>query len=335
MWPDTRLLDLFGIELPIVQAPMANATGVEMAVAVAKAGGLGSLPCAMLGSDKIRAGVTEFRAQSNKPFNLNFFCHAAPAEDVAREQAWLTRLAPYYTALGATPPSLPLKAGLQPFGEEACALVEELRPAIVSFHFGLPAPALLQRVKSAGCKILSSATSVKEAVWLAERGVDAVIAQGAEAGGHRGMFLETDVATPDRHLRARAAGRRRGEGSGHRRRRHCRCPRCRRSLRARRFRRADRHRLSSLPRGAYLRAASRGTEEARARHRHHQCADRAPGARDSQPVHRRARAGQCGSPCLPARHSSSDPAEDDCREARLRRLLVLLVRRGAARSAAT
>ena len=84
MWPDTRLLDLFGIELPIVQAPMANATGVEMAVAVAKAGGLGSLPCAMLGTDKIRAGVTEFRAQSNKPFNLNFFCHAAPAEDVAR-----------------------------------------------------------------------------------------------------------------------------------------------------------------------------------------------------------------------------------------------------------
>ena len=164
-------------------------------------------------SDKIRAGVTEFRAQSNKPFNLNFFCHAAPAEDVAREQAWLTRLAPYYTALGAAPPSLPLKAGLQPFGEEACALVEELRPAIVSFHFGLPAPALLQRVKSAGCKILSSATSVKEAIWLAERGVDAVIAQGAEAGGHRGMFLETDVATPDRHLRARAADRRCGEGS--------------------------------------------------------------------------------------------------------------------------
>ena len=140
MWPDTRLLDLFGIELPIVQAPMANATGVEMAVAVAKAGGLGALPCAMLGTDKIRACITEFRAGSNKPFNLNFFCHAAPAEDAAREQTWLTRLAPYYTALGATPPPLPLKAGLQPFGEESCALIEELKPAIVSFHFGLPAP---------------------------------------------------------------------------------------------------------------------------------------------------------------------------------------------------
>jgi nitronate monooxygenase len=195
MWPDTRLLDLLGIELPIVQAPMAGATGVEMAVAVAKAGGLGSLPCAMLLPDKIRAGVTEFRAQSNKPVNLNFFCHAVPDSDFPREQAWLDRLAPYYSALGdAAPPALPLKAGLQPFGEEACALVEELRPAIVSFHFGLPAPDLLARVKSAGCKILSSATSVKEAIWLAERGVDAVIAQGAEGGGHRGMFLETDVA---------------------------------------------------------------------------------------------------------------------------------------------
>jgi nitronate monooxygenase len=194
MWPDTRLLDLFGVELPIVQAPMAGATGAEMAVAVAKAGGLGSLPCAMLATDKIRAGVSEFRRESNKPLNLNFFCHATPTEEAAVEQAWLTRLAPYYSALGAAPPALPLKAGLQPFGEEACALVEELKPTIVSFHFGLPGPALLQRVKAAGCKVISSATSVREAVWLAERGVDAVIAQGAEAGGHRGMFLETDVA---------------------------------------------------------------------------------------------------------------------------------------------
>jgi nitronate monooxygenase len=193
-WPDTRLLDLLGVELPIVQAPMAGATGAEMAVAVAKAGGLGSLPCAMLGTDKIRAGVTEFRRESNKPLNLNFFCHAAPTEEAAVEQAWLTRLAPYYIALGAAPPALPLKAGLQPFGEEACALVEEHKPTIVSFHFGLPAPDLLARVKSAGCKVIASATSVREAIWLAERCVDAVIAQGAEAGGHRGMFLETEIA---------------------------------------------------------------------------------------------------------------------------------------------
>ena len=327
MWPDTRLLDLFGIELPIVQAPMANATGVEMAVAVAKAGGLGSLPCAMLGPDKVRAGLTEFTAQSNKPVNLNFFCHAAPAEDVAHEQAWLKRLAPYYAALGATPPTLPLKAGLQPFGEGACALVEELRPAVASFHFGLPAPDLLARVKVAGCKILGSATSVKEAIWLAERGVDAIIAQGAEAGGHRGTFLETNVAAqvgtfalvpqiadavPVPVIAAGGIADARG------------------------FAAAFALGAAGVQIGtAYLyeahiselhRAALKRPDPATA---HHQRADRPAGARDPQPVHRRAGAGQCGSPSLPACHPSSDPAQDDRREARLRRFLVVLVRPGA------
>jgi nitronate monooxygenase len=142
----------------------------------------------------MRAGLAEFRTKSNKPLNLNFFCHAVPTEDVAREQAWLKRLATYYTEFKAETPALPLKAGLQPIGEETCALVEDLRPAVASFHLGLPAQELLARVKSAGCKVIASATSVKEAIWLAKRGVDAVIAQGAEAGGHRSMFLETDVA---------------------------------------------------------------------------------------------------------------------------------------------
>ena len=195
MWPDTRLLDLFGIEVPIVQAPMAAATGVEMAVAVAKAGGLGSLPCAMLAADKIRSGVTEIRSHTDRPINLNFFCHVAPDSDVARERAWLKCLAPYYAELGAAPPALPLNAGLVPFGEDTCSLVEELRPEVTSFHFGLPALDLLQRVKAAGCRVLSSATSVREARWLYENGADVVIAQGAEAGGHRGMFIETDVDT--------------------------------------------------------------------------------------------------------------------------------------------
>jgi nitronate monooxygenase len=148
----------------------------------------------MLAPDKIRSGMTEIRSHTDRPINLNFFCHVAADGKAANEQAWLKRLAPYYAALGEELPALPLKAGLQPFGEETCALVEELKPAVVSFHFGLPAPELLARVKRAGCKVLSSATSVKEAVWLAERGVNAVFAQGAEAGGHRGMFLETDVA---------------------------------------------------------------------------------------------------------------------------------------------
>jgi nitronate monooxygenase len=195
MWPDTRLLDLFGIELPIVQAPMANSSAADMAVAVAEAGGLGSFPCAGLTDDKVRDGYAAIRSRTNRPINLNFFCHQAPEQDLAREAAWLERLAPYYAELGAEMPTLPLKAGIHRFTDATCAVVEELRPQVVSFHFGLPAPDLVARVKQAGCKIASSATSLREALWLAKRGVDAIIAQGAEAGGHRGMFLETDVAT--------------------------------------------------------------------------------------------------------------------------------------------
>jgi nitronate monooxygenase len=195
MWADRRLLDLFGIEVPIVAAPMANFARVDMAVAVAEAGGLGSLPCAVLTPDKIRAEVAEFRSRSNKPLNINFFCHDESAENGARDAAWLARISPYYVELGVERPTLPLPAGHPPFGEAECAVVEELRPEIVSFHFGLPNSDLIARVKRAGCKLMSSATTVREARWLAERGVDAIIAQGSEAGGHRGMFLETDVAT--------------------------------------------------------------------------------------------------------------------------------------------
>ena len=194
-WPDRRLIDLFGVELPIVQAPMANACGVDMAVAVAEAGGLGSFPCAGLTDDKVRDGVAAIRSRTSKPINLNFFCHAEPEQDVAREAAWLERLAPYYAELGAEMPKPPLKATIYRFTEATCSVVEELRPEVVSFHFGLPAPELVRRVKQAGCKVISSATTRREALWLAERGVDAIIAQGAEAGGHRGMFIETDVAT--------------------------------------------------------------------------------------------------------------------------------------------
>ena len=194
-WPDTRLLDLFGIELPILQAPMANFAGVEMAIAVAEAGGLGALPCAALSPDQIRDGIAAFRARTPQPLNCNFFCHVQTPQDIAKDRAWLQRIAPYFTELGVDTPSLPLPQGHPPFGDADCAVVEALRPEIVSFHFGLPSAALLARVKAAGCKILSTATSVREARDLAARGVDAVIAQGAEAGGHRGMFLETDVAT--------------------------------------------------------------------------------------------------------------------------------------------
>ncbi len=188
-----NLQDLFGIELPIVQAPMAGVQGSALAVAVSNAGGLGSLPCAMLGHDAIRKEVAVIRAQTSKPFNVNFFCHAQPKEDAEREAAWRSRLLPYYEELGldgeasvAAPPRLP-------FDVVTVEMLAELRPPVVSFHFGLPSEDLLARVRGWGAKILSSATTVKEALWLEARGVDAVIAQGFEAGGHRGMFLSEDL----------------------------------------------------------------------------------------------------------------------------------------------
>jgi len=129
IWRDTRLLDLFGIELPIIAAPMANFAGVDLAVAVAEAGGLGSLPCAALSPDQIRSGGAEFRSRSNKPLNFNFFCHAVSPPDLAKDRAWLKRIAPYFAELGIEPPTLPLSAGHPPFGEADCAAIEALRPA--------------------------------------------------------------------------------------------------------------------------------------------------------------------------------------------------------------
>ena len=194
-WPDRRLLDLLGIELPILLAPMAGAVGAPMAIAVAEAGGLGALPCALLSSDQIRAEVGVIRRATSRPLNMNFFCHEPAAFDPGRETAWRQRLASYYTELGLDPGMATPSAKLAPFDAAACDLLTELKPAVVSFHFGLPAPDLLHRVKATGAKILSSATTVDEARWLEDYGCDAVIAQGLEAGGHRGMFLSRDVAT--------------------------------------------------------------------------------------------------------------------------------------------
>lgn len=194
MWPDRRLTDLLGIELPIVLAPMAGAMDWELAAAVAEAGGLGSLPCAMLSPERLREEVAQFRRHTAKPINLNFFCHAPPPAENAREAAWRDRLAPYYEELGVDPGAAPPGGGRAPFDETLCAVVEELRPEVVSFHFGLPAAPLLQRVKRAGCRVLVSATSVAEARRLEDLGADAVIAQGWEAGGHRGHFLTEEIA---------------------------------------------------------------------------------------------------------------------------------------------
>ncbi|MGR3660048.1 MAG: NAD(P)H-dependent flavin oxidoreductase [Paracoccaceae bacterium] len=193
MWFDNPICDLFNIEHPILLAPMAGAGGSALAIAVAKAGGLASLPCAMLNAESIRAEVATIRAATTTPLNLNFFTHSLPISDSIRAAKWKAKLAPYYKEHNLTPETPAKAVDRRPFDTDTCALVEALKPEVVSFHFGLPAPDLMQRVKAAGCRIIASATTVREAIYLEQHGCDAVIAQGAEAGGHRGMFL-TDNA---------------------------------------------------------------------------------------------------------------------------------------------
>lgn len=193
MWPDNRLRDLLGLEVPIVQAPMAGANGSAMAAAVSATGGLGSLPCAALDGDKIRAEIGVIRQQTGKPINVNFFTHTPPDPDLAADAVWRDRLRDYYLEHGLDPEAKAPAVNRAPFDAATCEIVEDLKPKIVSFHFGLPETALLERVKASGCKVLSSATTVAEAEWLAARGCDAIIAQGYEAGGNRGIFLNEDV----------------------------------------------------------------------------------------------------------------------------------------------
>jgi nitronate monooxygenase len=187
--------DLLGIELPIIQAPMAGAQGSALAVAVSNAGGLGSLPVAMLTPDSLRAELATLKANTEKPFNVNFFCHTDPISDPAREAIWRAALLPYYREFGIDPTNIAAGPTRAPFNDAFADILEEFRPPVVSFHFGVPAPQLLARVKATGAKILSSATTVVEALWLEAQGVDAIIAQGLEAGGHRGMFLTGDLTT--------------------------------------------------------------------------------------------------------------------------------------------
>ena len=193
MWPDRRVIELFKIDLPIVQAPVAGAMDWELAAAAAEAGALGSLPCAMLNADQIRAEMGRIRARTRKPINLNFFCHGPPELNNAREARWRERLAPYYSELGIDPAAPVPSSNRTAFDAAMCDVVEETKPEVVSFHFGLPEPQLLRRVKAGGLLVMSSATTAEEARWLEARGVDAVIAQGNEAGGHRGMFLTDDT----------------------------------------------------------------------------------------------------------------------------------------------
>ncbi len=194
MWPDRRLLELFDIELPIIQAPMAGANGSAMAIAVSEAGGLGSLPCAMLDAPKVRAALGVIRQRTARPINVNFFCHTPPRPDAQRDTAWKARLSAYYAELGVDPGAEAPSVNRSPFDEAMCEVMEEFRPQVVSFHFGLPTAALVKRVKAAGCLVISSATTAEEARWLENNGCDAIIAQGNEAGGHRGIFLSDNIA---------------------------------------------------------------------------------------------------------------------------------------------
>jgi nitronate monooxygenase len=195
MWANRRFLDLVGIDLPIILAPMAEPVRADLTVAVAEAGGLGSLPGAALSADQIRAEFGIIRQRTSRPLNLNFFCHRAPTQNAVKEAAWRLRLKPYYTELGLDFAANSI-APRAPFDHRLCDLVVELKPEVVSFHFGLPEPALVDRVKATGAKILSSATTVEEARWLEARGCDAVIAQGFEAGGHPSTFLSDRLAAP-------------------------------------------------------------------------------------------------------------------------------------------
>jgi len=184
---------MLDIQHPIIQAPMAGASGSAMVAAVSEAGGLGSLPCAMLDRLELRAEMEVIRELTAKPVNVNFFTHRSAQQDPERETVWQTRLAEYYTEFGLDPAASTSAAGRAPFDKTMCEVVEDLKPRVVSFHFGLPSDPLLQRVKNVDCFVMSSATTVMEARWLEDHGCDAIIAQGYEAGGHRGMFLTNDL----------------------------------------------------------------------------------------------------------------------------------------------
>jgi len=174
---------------------MAGVQDSRLAIAVANAGGLGSLPCALLTIDAMRRELAAITAQTTRPYNVNFFSHQPPPPSPEREREWRAALAPYYGEFGVDEREIPSGPGRAPFTADVAHALGEFRPPVVSFHFGLPSEELLDIVRRWRPKILSTATTVEEARWLEAQGVDAIIAQGYEAGGHRGMFLSDDLTT--------------------------------------------------------------------------------------------------------------------------------------------
>jgi nitronate monooxygenase len=184
---------LLGVELPVIQAPMAGVQDEALAIAVAEAGGLGSMPCALLDTARLESALQRF-ASLDVPINLNFFCHEMADPDPVEGARWRGALMPYYRELGIEPPAPGTTGARRPIDASTVDLLERFRPRVLSFHFGLPAPALLERIKAWRATVLASATTLAEALWLERHGADVVIAQGIEAGGHRGHFLSDDLA---------------------------------------------------------------------------------------------------------------------------------------------
>ncbi|PHR83492.1 MAG: 2-nitropropane dioxygenase [Colwellia sp.] len=189
-----NLCSILGVEKPIIQAPMAGVQNWELAVAVSNSGGLGSIPCGMLTKDQILAEITSFRKNSNKNYNLNFFCHKMPAINHQALKVWEEQLLPYYESFSIKPPK-EISGLRKPFDVSLADALEPYKPPIISFHFGLPSPELVARIKSWRTVVISSATTKEEGIWLQNNGADIVIAQGSEAGGHRGMFMTSDPST--------------------------------------------------------------------------------------------------------------------------------------------
>lgn len=189
-----KLFAELGMRYPIIQAPMAGVQNSALALAVTGAGCLGSLPAAMLSPTDLRSELARLAASGLGPFNINFFCHQQGDPDPQQVARWQQALAPFYAEFGVSTDAVSSGPGRAPFNAEHAAILTEFKPAVVSFHFGLPEPGLLARVKATGAKVFASATTVAEAKWLARHGADAIIAQGLEAGGHRGHFLNEDLA---------------------------------------------------------------------------------------------------------------------------------------------
>lgn len=188
MWPRTDLVDLLNIEHPIIQAPMAGSATPALAAAVSNVGGLGSLGCSEKSVEDLRARLEELRAATKRPFNLNFFAHSAPKENSEVTTQTRARVTPFYEELGLGNVPMSGEAPYDTFNADKLSLLLEIKPAVISFHFGLPEPEMVKALKDAGCRVLCSATTVAEAKSLNAAGVDAIIAQGWEAGGHRGTF---------------------------------------------------------------------------------------------------------------------------------------------------